>query len=100
MVLHRFKAMYTDTMKRLQIHIEEEVDARLTQLGRERGMSKAALIRESVQRALGPPAISRDDHFLRLRGDLADPGATPAAPAERVVGDQIDEVVYGTVDRS
>ncbi|GIU91153.1 MAG: antitoxin VapB20 [Acidimicrobiia bacterium] len=68
-------------MRRIQIHLEEDVDDALAAEAARRGISKAALIRELVRQAF--PGPSRD-------------------PVEAVIGagdgepvDDIDRVLYG-----
>lgn len=72
-------------MKRLQIYIDEELDAALAVESRRAGRSKAALIRECVAK--------------RYRG------RSSADPLDRIVGfiegapgdsESVDEVVYGS----
>ena len=41
-------AMYTDTVKRLQIYLQEDLDEALASLAVREGTSKAALIRRFV----------------------------------------------------
>lgn len=69
-------------MKRLQILIEEEMDAELERVAAEAGTSKAALIRRFVRENLRPlPPISSDP-VVRMAGrDSFDPGP-------------VDDVVY------
>lgn len=75
--------MYAQLMKRLQILIEEEMDAELERAAAALGTSKAALIRQFVSQNLRPlPPISSDP-LLRMAGrDSFDP-------------DPVDDVVYG-----
>jgi hypothetical protein len=74
--------MYALLMKRLQILIEEELDAALERKAREEGRSKAALIRQYVGERLEPTPPLATDPLLRMAGaDQFDP-----AP--------IDDVVY------
>jgi hypothetical protein len=68
--------MYTPNVKRLQIYIDEELDAALAVESRRRGTSKAALIRQYVGERIGNVA-------------------RPADPIDRLVG-----VVEGTRDES
>jgi hypothetical protein len=74
-------------VKRLQIMIEEELDAALARQAAEEGVSKAALIRRYVRERLGP-LPPEDDPLWGLVG-LYD--------GEPV--DDIDEVVYGGHER-
>jgi len=76
------KVMYTPCVKRLQIMIEEEVDAELERAALEARTSKAALIRLYVRERLKPlPPLSADPI-----GRMA--GADDFEPAT------IDDVVY------
>jgi hypothetical protein len=73
------------SVKRLQIMIEEDLDAALgRQAARER-TSKAALIRRYVRERLEPLPPLEEDPLWEMVG--ADPDAEPV--------DDIDEVVYG-----
>lgn len=69
-------------MKRLQIMIEEDLDAELERLAIDQGRSKAALIRQFVRERIRPlPPLSADPIFRMVGVDNFDP-----AP--------IDDVVY------
>lgn len=72
-------------MKRLQISLEPELDEGLGRAARERGISKAEVVRLSLRESLDPlPPISEDPLFqLRSSGEGLKPGET------------IDDVVYG-----
>ena len=63
-------------MKRLQILIDEDLDAELGRLSREQHLSKAALIRLFVRERLRPLPPAGTDPLLALGVD--DPGWTPA----------------------
>jgi Ribbon-helix-helix protein, copG family len=69
-------------MKRLQIMIEEDLDAALAQVSAAEGVSKAAVIRRVVRTALRPLPSLADDPVSRMSG------ADDFEPAE------IDDVVY------
>lgn len=77
--------MYTPSVKRLQIYIEQEMDDALALEAARLGTSKAALIRQFVREKLRPLAAGAD-------------------PLDEIVGkytdvepvDDIDEVIYGT----
>ena len=71
--------MYTDIMKRIQIYIEDEIDAALAARARKEHRSKAALIREAVSRVYGRRAAEPLDRW--------------AGGIDEVPGD-IDELVY------
>ena len=74
--------MYTATVKRLQIMIEEEVDAELERVALEGRTSKAALIRLYVRERLKPlPPLSADPIGRMAGADDFEPAA-------------IDDVVY------
>lgn len=71
-------------MRRIQIHIDEELDeAVATQAARE-GVSKAALIRKFIARQVRPVAPPSDDPWDAITGWLDDDPV-----------DDIDEVIYG-----
>lgn len=74
--------MYTPKMKRLQIFIEEELDAALERKARSEGKSKAALIRRYVRERLSPlPPIEKDPLWRLVGVDDFEPSP-------------VDEVVY------
>jgi Ribbon-helix-helix protein, copG family len=73
------------SVKRLQIMIEEDVDAALGRRAREEGVSKAALIRRFVRMAVAPLPPLEEDPLWSMVG--ADAEAEPAT--------DIDEIVYG-----
>lgn len=72
-------------MKRLQIMIEEDLDAALARQAAEENVSKAALIRRYVGERLRPLPPLEDDPLWGLVGLAGD--------AEPV--DDIDEYLYG-----
>lgn len=72
-------------VKRLQIMIEEELDAELRRQARREGVSKAALIRRYVRERLRPLPPIEEDPLWELVG--ADPNTEPVA--------DIDEYLYG-----
>jgi Ribbon-helix-helix protein, copG family len=76
-------------VKRLQIMIEEELDAELGRQARREGVSKAALIRRYVRDRLRPLPPIHEDPLWELVG--ADPDAEPV--------DDIDEYLYGPRNR-
>jgi hypothetical protein len=69
-------------MKRLQILIDEELDAALERKAREEGKSKAALIREYVGEKLASLPLLATDPLARMVG------------ADEFEPQPIDEVVY------
>ncbi len=73
-------------VKRLQIMIEEELDAALARRAAEEGVSKAALIRRYVGERLGPLPPIENDPLWRLVG--MDEGRSDDSVS-------VDEVVYG-----
>ena len=75
--------MYTLSMRRLQIYIDEDLDDALAILARRAQTSKAALIREAVRRSIGEPEPLVDPFRDWIGGSDAD-----SAP--------VDEVVYGS----
>ncbi len=69
-------------MKRLQIMIEEDLDAELERLAASEGTSKAALIRRFVRESINPlPPLSADPLMAMIGADDFEPGS-------------IDDVVY------
>lgn len=76
-------------MKRIQIHIDDELDAAAEVEAVRRGMSKAALIREALAERLAIMDAKPDDPWEAMRGWLDD---------EPV--DDIDEVLYGPRSRT
>jgi Arc/MetJ family transcription regulator len=78
--------MYVHRMKRLQILIDEDLDAELAREASRTGRSKGALVRDALRRQMKPaPSIERDAIF-----DLAG-----TASFEPVAPEDIDDVVYG-----
>lgn len=74
-------------MKRLQISLEPELDQQLGRVARERGVSKAEVIRVSLRDQLGPVPRLEDDPIFKLFGSGTGAGLKP--------GESIDEIVYG-----
>ena len=74
------------TVKRLQIMIEEDVDAALARQASEEGVSKAALIRRYVGERLRTLPPLADDPLSNLLG------LVQGDPDDSV---SVDEVVYG-----
>jgi hypothetical protein len=72
------------SVKRLQIMIEEDLDAALGRQAAEEGVSKAALIRRYVAERLRPLPPLEEDPLWQLVGSV------DAAPI-----DDIDEFLYG-----
>lgn len=78
--------MYAHPVKRLQIMIDEELDAALEREAAKEGTSKAALIRRYVAERLKPlPPLHQDPIWQMV-------GADDAEPVE-----DIDEFLYGPV---
>jgi hypothetical protein len=71
-------------MRRIQMHIDEDLDRAAAAEARRRGVSKAALIRASLERELDAAAPDPDDPWDAMIGWLND-GAV----------EDIDEVIYG-----
>jgi hypothetical protein len=76
-------------MKRLQIMIDEDLDAALERLARQEGTSKAALIRRFVRDRIRPLPAVEEDPLWRLV-EAAEREPIPEARPEP----SIDEVVY------
>ena len=73
--------VYADTMRRIQIHLEDETDEALAVEASRRGISKAALIRELVRQGFAGPGTDPVDAVIGM-GD-----GNPV--------DDIDHVLYG-----
>jgi hypothetical protein len=74
------------TVKRLQIMIEEDLDAALARQAAEEGVSKAALIRRYVGERLRPlPPIEKDPIWELVGMDEGSPDDSAS----------VDDVVYG-----
>lgn len=71
-------------MRRIQIHIEEELDEAVAQRAAREGTSKAALIRSLIAREVQPAAPSSRDPWEAITGWLDDDPV-----------DDIDDVIYG-----
>ena len=72
-------------MKRLQIMIEEELDAALADQSAREGVSKAALIRRYVGERLRPRPPIRTDPLWELAGSVK---------GRRGDSESVDDVVY------
>lgn len=70
-------------MRRVQVHIGEELDDAAASEAARRGISKAALIREGLARVVEPRPVP-DDPWEALVGWLDDDPV-----------DDVDDVVYG-----
>jgi hypothetical protein len=70
-------------MRRVQIHLEEELDREAAAEAARRGISKAALIRASLAKELGTPSSDPDGAWAAMTGWLEDGGVA-----------DIDDVVY------
>lgn len=75
--------VYTDVMRRIQIHIDESIDETLQLEAERTGRSKASLIRECVAVRYGVDKKLEDDPITALVGTV------DIDPAD------IDDVVYG-----
>ena len=78
------------SVKRLQIMIEEELDAALARQAAEEGVSKAALIRRYVGERLRPLPPLEEDPLWGLVGMIQ------GGPDDSM---RINEVVYGDLGR-
>jgi len=74
-------------VKRLQIMIEEDLDAELGRQAAREGVSKAALIRRYVGDRLRPLPPLEDDPLWQLVGMIKDGSPDDSS--------RIDEIVYG-----
>lgn len=73
-------------MKRLQILIDEDLDAELERLSNSEGRSKASLIREFVRKQVKPLPPLEADPIWQMAGRYS---FEPVDPKE------IDDIVYG-----
>jgi hypothetical protein len=71
-------------VKRIQIHIDDDLDRAAAAEADRRGISKAALIRASLEKELGPASPPPDDAWEAMIGWLDDDPV-----------DDIDAVIYG-----
>ncbi len=71
-------------MKRVQIHLEEELDRAAAAEAARRGVSKAALIRASLAKELRASPPDADAAWEAMTGWLEDGGV-----------DDVDDVAYG-----
>jgi Ribbon-helix-helix protein, copG family len=76
--------MYNRGMRRIQIHIDEALDAAVAAEAARRGVSKAALIRSCIARAVGAPVPPPADPWQAMTGWLDDDPV-----------DDVDDVLYG-----
>jgi hypothetical protein len=81
-----------ERVKRLQIMIEEDLDAALGRQAEAEGVSKAALIRRYVGERLRPLPPLEDDPLWGIVGMVK--GGSPDDSS------RIDEVVYGALGNS
>lgn len=72
-------------MRRVQIHLEEELDRAAAAEAARRGVSKAALIRASLAKELGGSSPDPDSAWAAMTGWFEDGGV-----------EDIDDVVYGS----
>lgn len=77
----RGDVVYTPTMKRIQLYIEEDVDDALAAEAARRGVSKAALVRRLVRQGFSRPGRDPIDDVIGTGGGAA--------------VDDIDAALYG-----
>lgn len=77
--------VYAHAVKRLQILIDEDLDAALDRVSRQTGRSKGALVREAVRGHIKARSAPERDALLEMVGKDS---FEPASPKE------IDDVVY------
>ena len=77
-------------VKRLQIMIEEDLDAALERQARREGVSKAALIRRYVRERVTPLPPLEEDPLWEIVGMIGDDGEPVP---------DIDEFLYGPIER-
>lgn len=78
--------VYDHVVKRLQILIDEELEADLQREASRTGRSKGALVREALRRLMTPLPPIEQDSLFKMAG---------AASFDPVPPDEIDDVVYG-----
>lgn len=78
------------SMRRIQIHLDEDVDDALAGQALERGIPKAALIREYLAQHVSPRRRGRDDPSERLTGIYA------GTPQE---SNRVNDILYGSAVR-
>lgn len=71
-------------MRRIQIHLEEQLDRAAAEEAARRGVSKAALIRASLAKELGTVSQDPDAAWVAMTGWLEDGEV-----------DYVDDVAYG-----
>lgn len=74
--------MYDDPMRRVNIHLDENVDQDVAAEAARRGMSKAALIRDLIGQGIGRSSADPIDALIAVGH------GTPV--------DDIDQVLYGS----
>ena len=77
-------------MRRIQIHLTEDLDEALARQALERGISKAALIREHLAKHVARPRSRRDDPSVRLTGIY---------DGTEEESETVDDVLYGSTVR-
>ncbi len=78
------------TMRRIQIHLDSDLDDALIRQALERGISKAALIREYLSQHVLPQPWGRDDPSVGLEG---------VYDGESHESETVDDVIYGRAAR-
>jgi hypothetical protein len=73
-------------MKRIQIQVDEQLDAAVTAEARRRGVSKAELVRASLKRELSAPPTRPGDPWEARRRRL-----------DGTLVEDVDEVLFGPV---
>lgn len=72
-------------MRRIQLHLDEDLDDALGAQARERGIAKAALIRQYLRRHVRPAPGRDDDPSTRLIGSYE---------GEPSASESVNDVVY------
>lgn len=77
--------MYTHSMRRIQLYIDDDIDEALSAAAARRGVSRSAYVRDAVRSCLadGPEAIS-------------DPLDALVGSVDVEPDDDLDAVIYGT----
>ena len=80
--------VYTPSMRRIQLYIDDDVDEALSAEAARRGCSRSSLVRDAVRASLDAYFVDSADSVDELVGWLAD--VDPV--------DDIDAIVYGLVE--
>ena len=77
--------VYTPSMRRIQLYLEDDIDEALSGAAARRGISRSALMRDAVRVALASESE-----------ELADPLDSLVGGVDVEPDDDLDAVIYGT----